>query len=323
MPAKQERSKRNRSQTRCKIVEPKRLFSLRTTRSLGLRLRLNACTILVGLGTTGSTIVDRIVRRTVESAGRLPASLTYFTIDGTVPAGLFDTSRHRRLGVNGCGTDPSEGRAAFVNAYEDIRMSVDQALQTLRAGDPQMPAAVPRAVCVEAWAFAGNGGSSGGMQRPAIQLLNDVLISRRIGTPRTNGVFLGAGMPMQDVNRSVNPSQVEVVSQTAYLNQTRIINDHMNHEPQVHERPDGSTFGVPAGHELWSAAMMDQSNGYHQFGSTEELIEMVSAAYFAAICTHCSTSVEDRVKDLEKLGDTARAMCVSTGLRQGSVPPHR
>lgn len=290
-------------------------YSLADTRRSGLNLQLNACSYLVGLGTTGTGIVDAIIRRIVASTGDIPDSIDYLTIDGASNSRVYDEGRHRVIGLNGCGTDPNEGRAAIIKAYADLRQTIDQAQLKLRPGDSRMPAAAARRTCIEAWIFAGNGGSSGGMQSVTIDLLNDVMKQRRIANPRVNGVFLGADMPMQDANRIVTQSQREVVSQTAYLNFARAIANHMNPVPQQHHTPGGSTFTVPAGHDLWSAAIMDQSNGFHQFGTTEELIEMVSYAYFAAICTHCSTSVEDRVKDLEKMGDTARAMCVSKALK--------
>lgn len=286
-------------------------FSLNDTKSISLRLRLNAATILIALGTTGTLIVDGIIKRICQQTGSLPKSLDYLTVDGAAATGLCDSTRHRTLGVNGCGTDPNEGRKAFQEAYPDLRRTVDTMLLGLQSNARQMPAAVGPQQCVEAFVIGGNGGSSGGMAQEAVTLLNDLLIKRRVKVPRVHGVFLGADMPMQDATRNVTQSQIETVSQTAAGNLRRYISDHMN--PCPLPQCNGA-FTIKPGQRLWSLSVMDQSNGLNVMGRTEDLIEMVSLAYFAAICTHCSTSVEDRVKDLEVLGDTARALSVSYAL---------
>lgn len=285
-------------------------FSLNDTMSLGLQQQLNACTLLVGLGTTGTLITDGIARRIGQQTGKLPSSLDYLTLDGAAASGLFDPMRHRTLGVNGCGTDPNEGRRAFEKAYSELRRVFDRMFFGLNPNAPGLPASVSPRECIEAWVIAGNGGSSGGMQQPAITLLNDVLRKRGVKEVRVNCIFLGADMPVQDATRTTTDSQVETVAQTAWANLRRYLADHMNPIALPQSTASGD-FTIPAGQRVWSVNVMDQSNGHFQIGKTSDLIEMVAASYFAAICTHCATSVEDRWRDLEVLGDTARAFAVS------------
>lgn len=287
--------------------------TLADTERLGLQLQLSACTLLIGLGSTGTKIVDQIIRNVVDSLGFVPPSLNYLMIDGEATENLYGPDHFTCVGIDGCGTDPNEGRDAFLEIYPDLLKTVEGLLLKLNSGSDVMPAAVPPITCVEVYVFAGNGGTSGGMQQPCITLLNEVMHKRRIRTPRIHTVFLGADMPMNDASRTVTDSQIEITAATAWANIRRMVFEHWNPEPIRDESPTGGTQ-LPAGGRLESVGFMDQSNGRHQLGTTDELIEMVAAAYFAAICTHASLSVSARMKDLEKTGETVRAFCSAHGI---------
>ncbi|MEP3479760.1 MAG: hypothetical protein ABJZ55_10970 [Fuerstiella sp.] len=234
-------------------------------------------------------------------------------IDGEATDDLYGLDHFTCVGIAGCGTVPKEGRDAFLKIYPELLKTFEAMLLRLDTTSIHMPAAVSPKTCVEAWVFAGNGGSSGGMQQPCITLLNEVMRKRRIKTPRIHTVFLGADMPMNDASRSTTDSQIEITASTAYSNIRRMVSEHWMPQKIHDESPTGGTT-LPAGGRLESVSFMDQSNGRHQLGTTDELIEMVASAYFAAICTHASVSVSARMIDLEKTGDTVRAFCSAHGI---------
>ena len=290
---------------------PGRGYSLKDTQTSGFKASINACSFLVGLGTTGTTIVDRIAQFVLEHFGALPKSIDYLTVDGAAARGLCRPMRHRKLGVNGCGTDPNEGRRAFLAEYSELRSIVDRMLLGLHPNDPLLPAAnVPRD-CVDVFLIGGCGGSSGGFHTPCMTLVNDVLIARRVKTVRTNRIVIGPDLAMSDVNRSVTQGQIETTAHTAFQNLQRDLSDHMNPLPLPQTPPSATPFTIPAGERVWSVSIMDGSNGRHQFATMEELIEMTAFSYFTAICTEVMKYSEDRLKDPEILGDTARAYSIS------------
>lgn len=288
-------------------------FSLADTEHLGLQLQLAACTLLVGLGSTGTRIVDQLIRSVAASLGYVPPSLNYLMIDGEATNDLYGLDHFTCVGIDGCGTDPNEGRDAFLEIYPELFKTVEGLLLKLNPESDVMPAAVSPQTCVEVYVFAGNGGTSGGMQQPCITLLNEVMQKRRIRTPRIHNVFLGVDMPMNDASRTTTDNQIEITAATAWANIRRMVFEHWNPEPIREESPTGGTV-IPAGGRVESVGFMDQSNGRHQLGTTDELMEMVAAAYFAAICTHASLSVSARMKDLEKTGETVRAFCSAHGI---------
>ena len=291
----------------------RRGFSLKDTLSLGLRMQLNACTLLTGWGTTGTLIVDSIARRICQHSGELPASLNYLTVDLATVSGLLDPMKHKTIGVNGAGTLAIEGQKAFFENYAELRRIVERQLVGLRSNDARLPASVSPRKCVEVWVFAGNGGSSGGMQQPAITLINELFQKHRIEVGRINCVFLGADMPVNDITRNATQTQVETVAQTACANLWRYVGDHMSPLPLPQKTPVGD-FTIPGGMRVWSLNVMDQSNGHFRLAETAQLIEVVSASYFTAICTHCLQSAEDRVRDVEVPGDAARGFYLSRTL---------
>lgn len=306
---------RSNDRTREKFVSmsTRPAVSLADTEQPGLRLQLAACTLLIGLGSTGTRIVDQLIRSVVASVGFVPPSLNYLMIDGEATDDLHGLDHFTCVGIDGCGTDPNEGRAAFLEIYPDLLKTVETLLLKLNSASDVMPAAVAPKTCVEVYVFAGNGGTSGGMQQPCVTLINEVMQKRSIRTPRIHTIFLGADMPMKDASRTVTDSQVEITAATAWANIRRMVFEHWNPKSILDESPTVGTI-LPAGGRLESVGFMDQSNGRHQLGTTDELIEMVATAYFVAICTHASISVSARMKDLEKTGETVRAFCTAHGI---------
>lgn len=284
-------------------------FCLSDLERNGYQHQQDMCTVMLGLGSTGALIVDGVARKVLTELGQLPRSFDYLTIDGADGKRLSDPTKHRRLGLNGAGTNPWEGQRAFLKFYKDLHHALDQIVLNLQP-DPSMMVTVPPREAITVNIVAGNGGSSGGMQQPAIMLCHDVFHARRVAKPRVNLVFLGPDMPMQDANRTVTAEQRETVCQTANGNATRAVADHMKPGLTIESPPGRPQFSIPTAHRIWGLTMLDHSNGWHQFGVTEHFVSMVTQSLYMATFTHCIESVEDRVCDLEVLGVMGR------GLRQ-------
>ncbi len=282
-------------------------FTLQQTDRFRVALRMQTSLMLLGLGTTGTSIVDKIVRLVHQEFGRLPLSFGYLTIDTRDGDQTIDPLKHRRLALNGAGTDPSVGRKAFLQDYESLFFAMNQCLLGLRP-DPEAHVLVPAGEAVTFLCICGNGGSSGGMQEPAMMLCHDVGRERRIRTIRVNRMFLGAEMPIHDANRTVSAEQRQTIQQTAACNLMKVLADHANPDLTTMMPPSRPHFSIPACHSTWGLYVQDHSNGQFQCGTTAEFTALMAHAFFLMLFTHAGQSAEDRIIDLEALGTIGRGM---------------
>lgn len=282
-------------------------FTLQQTTRFHVALRMQMSLMLLGLGTTGTSIVDQIVRLVLQEFGRLPLSLGYLTIDTRDGNETLDPLKHRRLGLNGAGTDPRAGRDSFLREYESLFFAANQSILGLRP-DPEAQMLIPAGEAVTFVCICGNGGSSGGMQEPAMMLCHDVGRERRIRTTRVNRVFLGAEMPIHDANRTVSVEQRQTIQQTAACNLTKVLADHASPELARMTPPARPHFSIPACDATWGLYLQDYSNGQFQCGTTAEFTALMARALFLMLFTHAGQSAEDRLIDLEALGTIGRGM---------------
>lgn len=291
---------------------PKMKFRLSDIGTTGYSWFMNMCVVLMGLGTTGSKIVDKAARQAKREFGELPACFNYLTVDAASGEHLLDFNRHHRMNLNGAGTDPKVGEAEFLKRYSQLFHTLSSILQDLRP-DARMQVTTPVKEAVTCVIVGGNGGASGGFVQPAITLFQDVAREQRIVQPRLNVVSLGPEMPMKDSSRTVTDEQRRTVNQTSFNNFVKVTADHASPELLTECPPGRPAFTLPASQRVHAYASVDQSNGNCQCGTTEDFIEQVAASLFATTFTHVTQSVEDRIADMEMLGTTGR------GLRQDLV----
>lgn len=287
-------------------------FSLADTQRFCFSWVMEMCVVLIGLGTTGSKIVDKIARQAMDELGYLPTCFNYITIDAAGGEHLHSFERHHRLNLNGAGTDPKVGEAAFLQRYPKLFHALDRLVLDLRP-DASMQVTSPVKEAATFIVVGGNGGSSGGFQQPTITLCHDVARERRISHPRVNLVSLGPEMPMKDSSRTVTDEQRRAVNQTAIGNFVKVTADHASPDLLTEQPPGRPAFSVPASKRVWAYTNVDQSNGSAQCGVTADFVEQVAASLFAASFTHATQSVEDRICDMEMMGTTGR------GLRQDLI----
>ncbi len=181
-------------------------------------------------------------------------------------------------------------------------------LRRLSSDDPQAPADKPANKALGAWVFGGCGGSSGGFQDPCEMLLLDVARSLRIATLRTNVVTMSPDMSINDSTRTVSQTQRMTVQDTAALNLTRQVGNHMRTDTVIEHPPGQARLAVRACDRAWSVTVIDQSNGSWTFQDCSDFAHMVARSYFLRILTHAGRDVDARVRDLEQLGDRGRGM---------------
>ena len=270
--------------------------------SLGIQPRMLMPELLFGFGTTGAKIVGRIADLLKAEFGRLPNTCNWLAIDGAARETDIDCEHFMSLDIDGCGTDPHKGYQRFMEAYFRIRYAVDQQVQNLSEYDPLVPVDNSPRDVLAARIFAGPGGSSAGMLHPMISLLHDVAQQRRIQKLRVYLVLMGADMPLRDSSRTVIREQKLAVPDNCANNLVRIFADITSSAVLQEHRPDGSTFKVPAAERVWAPAVVDQSNGQHEWSTTNELVEMIASAYFLQIFTIAGKYVEERDNDNRRLG---------------------
>ena len=286
----------------------KRSLSLNRADLPGYRFRMQMPVFLFGLGTQGSATVWRIITDLQRMVGCLPRSCSLLMLDGATPPSGINRMYHMDVGLNGCGTDPNEGRRVFREHYRDIRHAVEQNVLDLTNTDPHVPAIKSVREALEFWIFGGNGGTSGGMQHEAVDLCHHVARRLNVRQQFVRLMFLGADMPMADTERTVCTRQQLVMPQTAADNLARWLSDHHSRELLTICPPGDKPFGIRACDRVASVHLLDQSNGRHDFAVTDELTEMVAQSALATIFTEAGTSEEHRMADLEKMGITGRGV---------------
>ena len=274
----------------------------------GYRFWMQMSVFLLGLGTQGSATVWRIITDLKRMVGCLPGSCSLLMLDGATPPSGISRMHHMDVDLNGCGTDPNEGQRVFRQHYRDIRHAVEQNILDLTNTDPHVPAIKSVREALAFWIFAGNGGTSGGMQHEAVDLCHHVARRLNVRQPFVRLVFLGADMPMRDTERTVCTRQQLVMPQTAADNLARWLSDHHSSELLTIRPPGDKPFSIRACDRVASVHLVDQSNGCHDFAVTDELTEMVAQSTLATIFTEAGTSEEHRIADLERMGNTGRGV---------------
>ncbi len=270
--------------------------------SLGIQPRMLMPELDYGFGTTGAKIVGNITDLAKSEFGRLPNAYNWLAIDGAARETDIDREHFMGLAIDGCGTDPRQGYQRFMDAYFRIRYAVDQQVQKLSDYDPLVPVDNSPRDVLAVRIFAGCGGSSAGMLHPMISLVHDVAQQRRIQKLRVYLVLMGADMPLRDSSRTVIREQKLAVPDNCANNLVRVFADITSSAVIQEHRPDGSTFKVPATERVWAPAVIDQSNGQHEWSTTNELVEMIASAYFLQIFTVAGKYVEERDNDNRRLG---------------------
>ena len=286
----------------------KRSLSLNGADLPGYRFRMQMTVFLFGLGTQGSATVWRIIDDLQQMVGCLPRSCSLLMLDGATPPSGINRMHHMAIDLNGGGTDPNEGLRGFRENYRDILHAVEQNVLDLTNTDPHVPAIKSVREALVFWIFAGNGGTSGGMQQEAVDLCHHVARRLNVRQPFVRQMFLGADMPMADTERTVCTHQQLVVPQTAADNLARWLADHHSTELLTICPPGDKPFSIRACDRVASVHLVDQSNGCHDFAVTDELTEMVAQSALATIFTEAGTSEEHRIADLERMGITGRGV---------------
>lgn len=288
-------------------------FSAADTEGIGFRLRLHVATHLLGLGTTGSQVIDGVVKLFQAESRRelLPASINYLLTDAAAPKPGMDTDHFYHLvgGVNGAGTDPEEGRKLFCapQNYRQLRSTLNRQLVDMMGNDQNLPWSLPPRQVLDFWIVAGFGGTSGGGTHPAIALLHDVAQDRHIACPRIHVLMIGPEMPLRDRTRQVLVEQQRVVRATAAQNLMKTVADTAAPGFLHERRPDQTSFQVKASHRVWLPLLADQSNGRADCSTTDGLVGVVVQTLFARLFTQAGIDLADRHRDFDQLGLPGRA----------------
>ena len=276
------------------------------TTPLGFPLRMLMPAMLCGLGTSGAKMVQRIIAILESQLGRLPTACNYLLVDGASPDLAVDPRHFLALDLAGCGTNPHRGRQRFYAEYQRIRYALDQHLRTIDQFDPEVRVDNSPRDFLAVWIFAGCGGSSAGLLHPMITLAHDVARQQRIRQVRVFLVLMGADMPLRDSSHSVLLEQKLIVPDNCANNLIKVFADMASAAEISEPRPDGTVFTMPAADRVWAVSLVDQSNGFHEWSTTEELVEMVAWDYFLQIFTEVGKYLEDRNEDHERTGVVAR-----------------
>ena len=269
---------------------------------LGIQPRMLMPELDCGLGTTGAKIVGGISDMATAEFGRLPNAFNWLAIDGAARETGIDSEHFMGLDIDGCGTDPRKGFQRFMDSYSRIRYAVDQQIQNLSEYDPLVSVDNSLRDVLAVRIFAGPGGSSAGMLHPMISLVHDVAQQRRIQNLRVYLVLMGADMPLRDSSRTVIREQKLAIPDNCANNLIRIFADITSSAVIQERRGDGTAFQVPAAERVWAPAVIDQSNGQHEWSTTNELVEMIAAACFLQIFTVAGKYIEERDNDNRRLG---------------------
>ncbi len=283
-----------------------------TTYPLQMRARL----FMVGLGTTGSEVVQT-VRTTLGEHRPWSGSLGCFQhllLDAATAPMHWDQGHFRLLegeqgtGIDGAGTDPREGRARMLRErnYRDLRHGVNGMLLELAAVTSEWALPSLREAC-DLVVVAGCGGTSGGAIDPFVTLLHDVCRERNLSNARVTVVLLGPEIAIRDAGRSVTAEQARTIRATAAANLVKMLAQFSHTQPTEEIRADGTSFHVPAGERIWDIAWFDQSNGSFDWPTTEEFVAHTAHCLFLRFFTAAGIHAAHRRADLERLGITGRA----------------
>jgi hypothetical protein len=265
--------------------------------------------LLYGLGTTGSRIVQGIVSIVQAELGRLPNACNYLAIDGAALSMGVDQAHAISIDFSGCGTDATRGRRQFFRYYHLIRNSLNSHFEGLATSDSQVTVLTNPGKAVTSWIFAAaGGGSGGGMLQPMVTLLHDVARQHGVGQHRVHLILVGADIPTRDSSRSVTPEQTLAIADNTATNLIKIFFDITSSATSVDHRPDGTSFRMPAAQRVWAPYLIDQPNGSYHLPTVDDLIAMASWEFFLQIFTAVGKYIEERDIDHERLGLPARGM---------------
>jgi len=283
--------------------ELKPAFCVASSEKHRVAYQLSMPLFIAGLGTTGCTIVRRMIDRLSHALGRLPSAINYLLIDAVAPPLDHHHQHFISLDLDGCGSNPHVGRQTFFSFYVEIKNAylhfVDE---IMRGGDSLLrPAKTARDQMCFFLVGSGSGGTSGGILDPAISLTHDVAQQLNI-PPRVHVTMLSPDMILKDITRQPIPEQAAMIPATYAQNMSRILG-LMQLDAQVCERrPDGSEFYVKAQHRVFALHKVDRSNGAFDFSTTEDLVSTVADAFHLYLLTAAGQYVDERDRDNVGLG---------------------
>jgi hypothetical protein len=280
---------------------------LADSEAFGYSLCLPHPWVLLGLGTTGTGVVQTAMRFLADAAKRIPRACRHLTIDAAPTFHPEHLLQHIQIGTDGAGTNPHNGRRLFFEHYDLIRHALQEQIDELCRGaaDFVTPAMAARQV-TGFMIVAGCGGTSGGTLDPMISLVHDVAQRRSIQEVRVHIVLLGPGMPLRDSSRQPLPEQIRLIQNTYAQNLLRIYG--LKETPGFFReiRPDGTDFYVEASRRVTGIDKVDYTNGLADFATTDELVEMVGHAAFTCLLTHAGEHASERKRDHDGIGATGR-----------------
>lgn len=261
-----------------------RPLSLRKScQSFGLRLRLLAPLIVIGLGTTGSKLAALIVQLVLrETNGQMPRSLNHLLIDAATDDTGLDSIC---VSTVGAGTDPNEGKRAFLSQEGRIASALSNHLVHLDHTDPLAPADLNRKEATQFLVCGGCGGSSGGMLLPMLSVCEKAA-NGLTNEPRIEVVLITPEVASKDVSRTVEQELYDVMQDTMSLNLSRLVHDFFT-------RPRSAAFSIA-----------DQTNGSHTLNTVDDFLAMAARSLLLSSCTHAGKFIADRVEDPNRIGLT-------------------
>lgn len=282
-------------------------YSLMDSERHGYQLCLSFPWLLVGLGTTGTAIIHQAIHFIVDAVGSIPSGCRYLTIDAApIHAGPHQL-HHIAIGTDGAGTNPHNGLRLFLEYYPLIRHALQCQIDQLCSGVAAQTSPLKTAREVSGFlVVAGSGGTSGGILDPTISLLHDCAQRRSIADPRVEVVLLGPGMPLRDSSRQPLPEQTTLIHNT-YAENSRRIYGLMASPGRVREtRPDGTAFSAQAKQRVAALQKVDYTNGFFDFATTGELVDMLGHGVFVHLFTDAGKQVRERGCDHDGIGATGR-----------------
>ena len=260
-------------------------FSASDTEDLGCLVRIATPTFLFALGSSMQSAVQGCIDRLHREVGRPPRQAGHLFIDADCPAVGTDTTHFVSLNINGAGTNPHVGRELSLEHRDKVYDAMQAHLDALFEPDSVCPAEKTARECTSFVLVGSNGGTSGGILDPMIDLVHEVARRRNIREPRVHVVLVGPDILVNDLTRSISPEQAVLIPSTFAQNVWKI---YQSLTPGAPEREVGRFASLRHGGtppRVFSLTIVDQTNGVSDWASTDDMTAMLADVLFF----HCFT----------------------------------
>lgn len=281
---------------------PTASFSAEDTMGLGIPIQMAMPKFFIGLGTTASKVTHGCMENLKREVGRIPSIVGYLNIDADVDGGRHARGHTIKIGVDGAGTDPVNGRGLFLEHRGQICDAFLAHLDGLFVPDPAMKTELPAKRCTSFVVVAGCGGTSGGCLDPTISMIHDVARRKQMRELRVYVALIGPKIAINDIRRSVTAAQTAMIPDTFGQNLERLYDDLAFERTVREERENGTTFALSSVDRVFSLQIIDQSNSQADFSVTEELVGMLADSLFLQHFTSAGMHHDGRFCDERRIG---------------------